>query len=332
MKRSFTFGAVLAVGALTLVGCGTSTGDTSAPTTADPTGAVQFPLTFDNCGTKVTIQSRPERVLTIGTPAVDALYAAGASDRVVARAGEYDVPATGPAGAAVASKPVIDPMQPTLESIIGSNADIVIGYGLGKTTADDLTQAGISHYILSGYCGSTESGTGTGDGAQVQDLYTDQEFLGGIFGTQQKANQAAADLKKRVDAVQLGKPAGNRSTAAAIYFLGEQTYTYGEKAMITDEMRVLGLTNLLAKVDQSVEFNREELIAANPDVIIIIYGYEAGDTFDKAKQHFLSLPGVGTMTAVKNNALVGVTGPQAEASPIAVDGIELMARELSGLN
>ncbi|MGH3684428.1 MAG: ABC transporter substrate-binding protein [Pseudonocardiaceae bacterium] len=242
------------------------------------------------------------------------------------------MPATGPAGAAVAAKPVIDPMQPALEAIIGSKADIVIGYGLGKSTADDLARVGISHYILSGYCSSTESGTGTGDGAQVQDLYADQEFLGSLFGTQPEANQAAVDLKKRVDAVEGAKPAGNRHTAAAIYFLGDKVYTYGQKALVTDEMRVLGLTNLLAKVDQSIELNREALIAVNPDVIIVIYGYEAGDTFDKAKQHLLNLPGVSSMTAVQHNALVGVAGPEVEASPIAVDGIELMARELGGLS
>lgn len=335
LKRYFGIGALLVVGALTLASCGTGTGATPAApaaTTAAPAAAVQFPFTFDNCGEQVTVMSRPERVLTIGTPAVDALHTAGASDKVVARAGEYDVPATGPAGAAVESQPVIDAMQPTLEAIIGSGADMVIGYGLGKTTAADLNGVGISHYILSGNCGSTESGTGTGDGAQVQDLYADQAFLGGLFGTGQTADQAGADLQKRVDAVQAAKPAGNRTTAAAIYFLGEMTYTYGKKAIVSDEMRVLGLTNLLAEVDQSVELNRESLIAANPDVIVIIYGYETGDTFDKAKEHFLSLPGVGDMTAVKNNALVGLTGPEAEASPIAVDGIERMARELGTLS
>lgn len=331
MKRSGGFGAALTVCAL-IAGCGASTSPSTTPSAPpDASSAVQFPLTFDNCGEQVTIASRPQRVLTIGTPAVDALYAAGASDKVVARAGEYDVPATGPAGAAVESKPVIDSEQPTLEAILGSKADIVIGYGLGKTTADDLNRVGISHYILSGYCGSTESATGTGDGAQVQDLYRDQEFLGRVFGTEQKANQAGDALQQRVDAVQATKPAGNRATAAAIYFLGEKIYTYGKKAMITDEMRVLGLTNDLAEVDQSVELNREALIAANPDVIIVIYGYEAGDTFDKARDHFLALPGVTSMTAVQNNALVGVTGPEAEASPIAVDGIARMARALGTL-
>ncbi len=72
----------------------------------------------------------------------------------------------------------------------------MIGYGLGQTVADDLDRAGISHYILSGYCGSSESATGTGDDAQVPDLYADQQFL------------------------------------------RDKVYTYGQKAMVTDETRV----------------------------------------------------------------------------------------------
>ncbi|MGH8938242.1 MAG: hypothetical protein ACRDV2_02720 [Actinomycetes bacterium] len=74
---------------------------------------------FDNCGKKITIERSPERVLTIGTPAVDLLHQVGASDRVVARAGEYEVPATGPAGAAVQAKQIIDAEQPSLEKILG---------------------------------------------------------------------------------------------------------------------------------------------------------------------------------------------------------------------
>ncbi|MGH3765580.1 MAG: iron chelate uptake ABC transporter family permease subunit [Pseudonocardiaceae bacterium] len=208
---------------------------------------------------------------------------------------------------------------------------LVIARVSGRVTSTRLLLAGVAvGYALAAVTSFLIFASGARDGAQVQDLYSDQEFLGSVFDTGQKANQSAADLKKRVDAVQAAKPAGNRTTAAAIYFLGDKVYTYGEKAMVTDEMKVLGLTNLLAKVDQSVELNRESLIAANPDVIIVIYGYETGDTFDKAKQHLLDLPGAGGMSAVKNNALVEVTGPEAEASPIAVDGIEMMARELAG--
>ncbi len=97
-----------------LAGCG---GETSGTTSAD--APQQFPLMFDNCGKKITIERSPERVLTIGTPAVDLLHQVGASDRVVARAGEYEVPATGPAGAAVQAKQIIDAEQPSLEKILG---------------------------------------------------------------------------------------------------------------------------------------------------------------------------------------------------------------------
>lgn len=322
MKRSYGSVAAVAVAALVLAGCGDdekATGKAAAP-------ATQFPLTFDNCGRDVTLKTAPERVLTIGTPAVDALYHAGASRTVAARAGEYKVPATGPAGAAVRDKPIIADEQPTLESVIGAKVDMVIGYGLGKTTAADLDRVGIAHYVLTGYCGSTEAATGSGDGAQLTDVEADQSFLGRVFSSDE-GSASAADLKARIAAVR--SATGDRKTAAPVYFLGDAAYTYGRKATVHDQMKLLGLRNVFAGVDQSKEFNVESLIDADPDVIVLIYGYEAGDTFAKAKRKLLDRPGVGNMKAVKGDAIVGLTGPQAEASPIAVDGLERMAQELA---
>ncbi|MGH3753546.1 MAG: ABC transporter substrate-binding protein [Pseudonocardiaceae bacterium] len=324
MKRLWWITACcVLVGLAGLAGCGGAT--SAAPSSAAPS---QFPLTFDNCGKKITIERPPEKLLTIGTPAVDVLHQVGASDRVVARAGEYEVPATGPAGTAVQNKPIIDAEQPSLEKILGAKADMVIGYGPGKTTAEDLAGVRIPIYVQTAYCGP--HGGGTGDGGQLTDVLDDITFLGQVFGTEQQATESARGLGQRIDAVKAARPAGDRKTAAVIYFLGDARYTYGDQAIVSDQMATLGLANALGSVGQDSALNVEAFIGAKPDVVILIYGYEAGDTFEKAKQKLLAIPGVSAMKAVTSNSIVGVTGPEVEGSPIAVDGLERMARQLSG--
>ena len=69
---------------LTLTGCG-------ATTTGTPASA-GYPLTVADCGRDVTIDSAPQRVLTIGTAAVELLDTADASDRIVARTREFGAP------------------------------------------------------------------------------------------------------------------------------------------------------------------------------------------------------------------------------------------------
>lgn len=305
-----------------LTGCGSGT---SGTTSAGDSG--QFPLTFTNCGKKITIKQQPKRILTIGTPAVDVLHQVGVSDKIVARAGEYGVPATGSAGAAVRDKRIIDTEQPSLEKILGADVDMVIGYGPGKTTAEDLAGAGVPIYVLTAYCGP--HGGGTGNGGQLTDILDDIRFLGKVFHSQQQANKSANALQQRIEAVRESRPAGKRKTAAAIYFLGDARYTYSNQAIASDEMKALGLRNALGNVDQDSALNVEAFIGANPDVIVLIYGYEAGDSFAKAKRKLLAIPGVRGMKAVTSNSIVGITGPEAEGSPIAVDGLERMAHELS---
>jgi iron complex transport system substrate-binding protein len=287
-----------------------------------------FPLLFENCGRPVSLALRPHRVLTIGTPGVDAIYRAGVTGVIAARAGEYGVPATGDAGAAAAKAPILAAAQPSLESMIGARIDMVIGYGLGQTTDEALTGAGISHYILSGNCGTSEAGTGTGSGVHFENIYNDVRFLGRVFGTQALADAAAARLSARVEAVRRKRSAGIFKTAAVVFFIGDQKYTYGRLSTSDEQLKALGLTNALEDINRSNGFNIEALIDANPDVIVLVYGYQPNDSFEKAKAQFLSLSGVGKMAAVKNGVIVGVTGPESEASPLAIDGLERLAGEL----
>ena len=42
-----------------------------------------YPLTLDNCGTEVTFESAPERVVTIKSSTLELLLALGLEDRIV---------------------------------------------------------------------------------------------------------------------------------------------------------------------------------------------------------------------------------------------------------
>ena len=100
-------------------------------------------MTIENCGDELTIDSEPESVLSIGTSAVELLDAAGASDRITARAGEFGNDLPDNLQHAPDDAPIIDPTDPAIETIVGTEADIIVGYGLLNASAEDVAAAGI---------------------------------------------------------------------------------------------------------------------------------------------------------------------------------------------
>ncbi|MDN5573445.1 MAG: hypothetical protein L0G19_05930, partial [Micrococcales bacterium] len=74
----------LAVLALVLAGCGGSnTSDPASATSSDDgsgSAAAGYPVTVDNCGTEVTFDQAPERVVTIKSTSTELLLALGLED------------------------------------------------------------------------------------------------------------------------------------------------------------------------------------------------------------------------------------------------------------
>ena len=82
-------------------------------------------LTVADCGRDVTIGSAPRRVLTIGTAAVELLDAAGASDRIVARTGEFGASLPADLKNPPSDGLIIDPSDLTTEEIIAAEPDLI---------------------------------------------------------------------------------------------------------------------------------------------------------------------------------------------------------------
>ena len=77
--------------------------------------------------------------------------------------------------------------------------------------------------------------------------------------------------------------------------------------------------------DQFIEPSLEELIARDPEVLILQHDFADGDgppkTFQQTRQEFLTLPGVQEMQAVRDGAMISVPVGETAADPRAVDGL-----------
>ena len=132
--RRASVGALGIAGVLALAACSTGAEPVSAETEAAAAETV-YPVTIVNCGEDLVIESEPESVMTIGTSAIALLDAAGASDRITARAGEFGADLPEGLSNPPETAEIVDPSDPAIEAIVGTEADIIVG-DMGGTTFD----------------------------------------------------------------------------------------------------------------------------------------------------------------------------------------------------
>jgi iron complex transport system substrate-binding protein len=301
----------------------------SAPASTDTgTGSADYPVEVLDCGAPLTIEQAPEKVFTVGTAAVELLDAAGASDRIVARSGEFDAPLSEDLSNPPADDLIVDALDPTTEQIIGSGADTVIGYGLFNADPDQITAAGIQLITVAGECGHDAST----DAAPIVDFDTienDIRRFGQIFGTSQTAESYADALAARLAEAQT--PNRGEDAAWVYYFSGESGISaYGGQGIPNVALATAGLDNAFADQAASyIDTSMEALLERQPTWIVIGYGF-TGDTADQARTRFLAEPGADALDAVAADRIITIPSAVTGAGPTAVTGVELLVAGIDG--
>jgi iron complex transport system substrate-binding protein len=301
---------------------------TEAPSTSEAAAAA-FPMTIENCGRDVVFDAPPERVLTIGTVAVNLIHAAGGSHLIASRAGEFGTPAAGEAGEAVSAVPILLDEDPGLEAILGTGVDTVIGYGLFETTEDDLAASGVRSLTVSGNCG--QHGGGQRASGDLFDLVLDDiRTYGQLFGTSEVADATVADLEAQLAAVE---PLEDAGTAAALYwFFSDDPSAYGNQSMAHAIFERLGIEHVFADQDSAYfDLSIEALLDADPDTIVLVHDLTPDVDFDESLERLKNLPGAADLSAVKNNRIVGISYVYMETDPAAVDGLKQLAEAIGAL-
>ncbi|MFT3887154.1 MAG: ABC transporter substrate-binding protein [Arachnia sp.] len=299
------------------------TSPTITPASSPASTGTAYPVTVSDCGTDVTVREAPRKVLTIGVAAVLQLDAAGAGDRIIGRAGEFDAGLGGAdMDAKYAAVPIVDPSDPSAEAIVGTGADLVAGYGFYNVDPTTLADAGITSLTNLPDCGH-DAGEAAPTPVTLDLVAEDIERWGRVFDTEETANAAAAELRAQVEELSTRRPA-KTETAALLYYFGGALGSHGATNLTNDLMRRAGFENIYG--DQNLLYldpSRESVIDADPDWIILNYGVE-GDTFDEALARLTAEPGFAELRALKEGRVIGLPNGQAIATTGAVDGLRTL--------
>jgi iron complex transport system substrate-binding protein len=317
--------------ALVLAGCGTDDPDgpaggaiSQAPTTAAPattaglattvapatTVAAGFPVTVSTPNGDVTLDERPERIVSLSPTATEMLFAIGAGGQVVAVDDQSNYPPEAPVTD-------LSGFTPNLEAIASFEPDLVVA----SYDADGLVKA----------LGTLAIPVLLHDAANDLDqTYEQITQLGALTGNDDGAQEVVAGMQQRIDEIVAGAP---ETSEPLRYFheLDESLYTVTSSTFAGQVYALLGLENIADAADDGSgypQLSAEFLVEADPDVIFLADTKCCGQNAATVATR----PGWSALTAVQNGAVVELDDDVASRwGPRTVEFLEQVAGALEQL-
>ena len=314
--------AVLAAAALTLTGCATTAAGKPAPS---PTPTV---TSIDNCGVTVPITSPPKRVVTIKSTSTEMLLALGLANRIVGTAFQ-DGPVPARWAADAARLPVLADKVPSQEVVLSVEPDFIYAGWESNFSADgagtrsDLSALGIRTYVSPSAC---KEGAYQPSRLSFADIDGEINQVAGIFGVND------SKLISEQHATLAGIRKDTRSLSA-LWFSSGSSVPYvgagiGAPQLILD---TIGVRNIAGDIkDTWAPYNWESVIAANPDVIVLVDA--SWSTKEKKISVLEGNPATAKLDAVKNHRYLIVPFAASEAGVRTVDAAADLAKQLTALS
>ena len=308
--------AVLLALPLLLVGCAATPAPVESPSA----------FTADNCGFEVTVASPPERIVTIKSTSTELVLALGLGDKIVGQAfPDGPVPASLPQ----VDVPVISDFAPSEEAVLELEPDLVFGGWESNFTADtagdraELRDLGIASYVSPAACKGENQPTYL----SFDELFGYIAEAGDLLGASDEAATLIASQKAELDAIEKD----DRGNTALWWSSGTDTpYVgagIGAPQMIMNE---IGLTNIAGDVaDTWTSFNWEAVIAANPDVIVLVDA--SWNTAESKREYLASNPATANLDAVINQRYLVVPFAAGEAGVRSVEAATSLSGQLAKL-
>lgn len=323
----------LAALALALGGCAGSAADggpatvepAPASTTADPGASGGFPVTVTSCGTTTTLESPPERIVTIKSSATEMVIALGAGDRLVGTAFS-----DGPLPEGATEPPVLAERNPSRESVLDLAPDLVYA-GWESNLSDDgageragYEELGIATFVSPSACQDPQYQP---DPLTFEDVFAEIEQVGALLGAAEEATTLVAEQRAALEAV----PPAGEGLSALWYSSGSDTpfvgAGIGAPQMI---MSAVGLSNIADDVaDTWTSLSWEVVADRDPDVLILVDS--AWNTAEHKIEVLESNPVTAAIPAVQEGRYLTVPFPATEAGVRNVSAAQGLADQLAEL-
>ena len=239
-----------------------------------------FPATITSDGGTWTLESAPQRIVSLSPAATEILFAIGAGGQVVG----VDSFSNHPPEAPVTDLSAYDP---NVEAVTAFDPDLVVIFYDANDLVAGLSALGIPVLVI-----PAPAGIEDGYGAMVE--------LGLATGRSDEAAAAINTMRSEIDAALAAAP----DRAVRIYHeLDESYYSASSSGFVGAVYTALGATNIADEADGGYGFpqlTEEYIVEADPELIVIT------DQVSYTVTDVAARPGWEQVTAVRNGNIVVV--------------------------
>lgn len=253
----------------------------------DGSGASAQMPTQDRSGAAIQLPAKVEKVVALAPSIVETLIDLGCADRIIA----IDTQTQGYAYQDLAADlPAFDMMTPDTEQLANLKPDVVIISGIpssqGTDPYADLKELGVCVVSIP----SSDS---------IQGIKDDVAFLAACMGKTAEGEKLIADMTAEIEKIaEIGKTITEKKTVYFEIAADPYEYSFGTGTYMHEMIELIGATNVFADQESWISVTAENIIAANPDVIITNVNY-----VENPVQEILGRKGWEGVTAVKDSAV-----------------------------
>jgi iron complex transport system substrate-binding protein len=299
---------VLFLVSLTFATAACANGDARSPS---PPPAVEdgFPVTVTTANGDVTIDERPERIISLSPTATEMLFAIGADDQVIA----VDDQSTHPSDAPTTD---LSGFEPNVEAIASYEPDLVVYSTEPGDLGSTLEGLGITTMLLPA-------------AASLDDVYEQLEQLGAATGHVPQAAVVVDEMRSEIGSIvsSIERP----EPALTFYHeLDDTLYTVTSETFIGQLYELAGLRNIADAADDTgggyPQLSAEYVIRADPDLIFLADTKCCGQSAATVAER----PGWSGITAVRDGNVVPLDDDVASRwGPRIVDYLRTIAAAVS---
>jgi iron complex transport system substrate-binding protein len=220
-------------------------------------GTEEYGITIiDDWGRTVTIEKKPERIVSLAPVNTEILFALGLGTNVVGVTDFCNYPAE-----AVNKEKVGGMTTVSVEKVINLNPDLVVALNLNGEETVDIIDDYFPVLVI-----DQQKVT------RIEDVFTRIELVGKITGEEEQATALVAELRGRVESI-TNQMEGKEKVKVAYIVWHDPLWVTGSGNFQNDPIEKAGGDNIFSDIEDWGTVSVETLIERNPDVIIVSGGH-----------------------------------------------------------
>jgi iron complex transport system substrate-binding protein len=242
-------------------------------------------IVVDDFGDPFPLGTPPRRIISLAPNITEILFALGLADRIAGVTRYCDYPPE-----AAAKEKIGGLVDPNVEKIEALHPDLIIAFrGNPVGILKKLKNLRFPVFVLDA-------------GKSLEALFLTIEKIGRLTGAETEAARVLESLEKQAGDIRDAlKDAGSRPRVF-LALHGQGLWTCGRDSYLNDLLEKAGGVNIAGRMPQQwLNFNREQLIYENPDVLIIMARDEAG--FAEDRQRLRADSRLKTLGAIQNDRI-----------------------------